>query len=422
VRRRSFVLGAGLLFILGSSASASSQTIAVSTVSSIPFPRLANYFLGDPLPYAAQLARWDFVILPINRVDAATCIRKLNPAVKLVPYIASQETRSPGRGPTDPSTGFFDGWWLRHSDGSHVTGWRGNWLINVTRVSPTTDGRHWANHLSKWIYGQVGQNSVWDGIYFDNTWATIDWKSSDLDLQGSHTNDMATRGPDWVNDRWAEGMLDLMGQTRERLGPQAIIIGNGPLRAGGVNNGRFFESFPDEWNPLYESSGWETGIKDYQRWHGERFNSLYYVIDANGSGRANSPNDWSRMRFGLTSTLLGDGFFAFDESDSNHAQTWWYDEYSVDNTTGRATGDPSRKGYLGLPRGPASQLKSGMWRRDYDHGVAVVNPTNQPQGLALEQTYKHISGTQDPTVNDGSAVSRLVLPAGDGTILLRPLN
>ncbi len=420
VRRRPFVFASALAILSGTFAIQRAPAKSESDSPGLPFPRLANYFLGGPWPVLQDLAKWDLVILKLDHADAATSIKQMNPGLKILAYLASEETSRPGSGPTDPSSGFSPNWWLRHSDGSNVTGWGGNLLINVTRVSPDVNGIHWPDHLASWIADRLAGDAVWDGVYYDNSWPTIDWKSTDLDLQLSGKNDIETYGRHWVNERWNEGMLDLMRGTRERLGTGAIVMGNGPLRATEFNNGRLFESFPNEWNPIYHSGGWTTATQDYWEWHHSRFSNLYYVIAANPSNNGGGFDDFQRMRFGLASSLLGDGYFAFDQGISNHAQVWWYDEYSVDLTSRRATGDVSRKGYLGQPMAVATQLKNGVWRRDFAQGVALVNPTDSRQVIGLERPFGHILGTQDPVTNDGSTVSWVAVSSHDGLILLNP--
>ena len=61
--------------------------------------------------------------------------------------------------------------------------------------------------------------------------------------------------------------------------------------------------------------------------------------------------------------------------------------------------------------------KLGAWRRDYDNGIVLCNPTSRPVRVQLEKPYRRIRGTQCPQVNDGSLVESVVLPAYDGLIL-----
>jgi hypothetical protein len=112
------------------------------------------------------------------------------------------------------------------------------------------------------------------------------------------------------------------------------------------------------------------------------------------------------MRFGLTTTLLGDGYFSYDFGTQNHAQLWMYDEYDV---------------ALGAPKGTA-KTDSAIWERDYQNGKVVVNSTNTPQTVRLGGEYEKLHGTQDAKTNDGSIVSKVTVNAQDGLVLLRPLE
>jgi len=76
----------------------------------------------------------------------------------------------------------------------------------------------------------------------------------------------------------------------------------------------------------------------------------------------------------------------------------------------------------GRPR-PQAVLRTvfmnDVWRRDYAHGVAMVNVTSQSQTVDLGGEYEKITGKQDPDVNDGSIVNSVTLGAKDGLIMLK---
>src|SRR5262249_54367320 len=117
------------------------------------------------------------------------------------------------------------------------------------------------------------------------------------------------------------------------------------------------------------------------------------------------------MRYGLTLALQTDAYFEFYPYNT-HTANWWYDEY--DGGTGIR-----KRGYLGKPTGASKLLTNGVYRRDFDNGIALNNPTSASQTVALETTYKHLQGTQNPTLNDGSSTTKVTIPARDGVILLR---
>jgi hypothetical protein len=68
----------------------------------------------------------------------------------------------------------------------------------------------------------------------------------------------------------------------------------------------------------------------------------------------------------------------------------------------------------------ATAYQHGVYRRDFANGIALVNPKgNGTQTVTLETSYKHLSGTQDPTVNNGKTVTSVTLQDRDGVILER---
>lgn len=68
---------------------------------------------------------------------------------------------------------------------------------------------------------------------------------------------------------------------------------------------------------------------------------------------------------------------------------------------------------------------TGVWRRDFDHGIVLVNPTAVSQTVNLEKPYQRIRGTVNSTLNNGARVSQVVIPGtnsgsgiGDAAFLL----
>ncbi len=63
--------------------------------------------------------------------------------------------------------------------------------------------------------------------------------------------------------------------------------------------------------------------------------------------------------------------------------------------------------------------RGGIFRRDFENGVALVNPTTGPMSVTLESGLYRIDGTVDPQTNNGEATSFVVLPGADGLVLMR---
>jgi hypothetical protein len=61
-----------------------------------------------------------------------------------------------------------------------------------------------------------------------------------------------------------------------------------------------------------------------------------------------------------------------------------------------------------------------VWRRDFDNGIALVNPKgNGTQTVTLETAFVKLKGTQDPATNNGQTVTTVTLKDRDGIILMR---
>jgi hypothetical protein len=152
------------------------------------------------------------------------------------------------------------------------------------------------------------------------------------------------------------------------------------------------------------------------------------------------PDDTQFMRFALASTLMFDGYFCFTNRTTPtpaYQTAWWYDEYAVDRTSGTATKDLAWKGYLGRPiaeavsaddrtvrladalaMGDGGAVRS-VWRRDFEHGIVVVNPTKGDQTVDLGGAFRKILGVRDSVFNNGSMIDTIVLPQRSGAVLLR---
>jgi hypothetical protein len=100
---------------------------------------------------------------------------------------------------------------------------------------------------------------------------------------------------------------------------------------------------------------------------------------------------------------------------------------------GEMDGDGLGRGYLGYPlvadptmkvlstpnsAGTGSPAK-GVFRRDFERGIVVVNTSAVSATIPLERPFKKLKGQQDPAIDDGSEVDSVTLGPRDATILLR---
>jgi hypothetical protein len=139
------------------------------------------------------------------------------------------------------------------------------------------------------------------------------------------------------------------------------------------------------------------------------------------AGQPPSAFECQLLRYGLCTALLDDGYFAAGVTGYDWSLARWYDEYGDDSLTQVNV----KRGYLGTassarPTSPTwNQGTLGVWSRQFSNGIAIVNPRgNGAQTVTLPQAYQALSGTQQPTVNNGAVVTTLTIPDGDGRILI----
>lgn len=371
-------------------------------------PRKANYYLAWDISSAkvAELAKWDLLILDmeiqINNPDALRQIRKLNPDIIILAYITPQEIRK------DASTclgvmrrklvaGISEQWYLTDADNNRFTFWPGTWMLNIADNAPVVNGIRFNQYLANFVSKEIISSGFWDGVFYDNAWENLVWltgHNADLDKDG-----ISDAGPD---EHWQNGTRSLYSMTRNLTGGKYIIVGNGANEAYKDDlNGVMLENFP----PL----AWKESMRLYDRNQDGTIEPRINIINANTANKGSKDN-FRKMRFGLASALLLDGYYSFDYGDKDHSQTWWYDEYGVQ--MGDAAGNAASMNNT-------PKYGDDVWKREYDHGIAIVNPTQQSQNVDLGGEYEKIIGQQDPKVNDGSIVSQVTLGAKDGLLMLK---
>ncbi len=370
------------------------------------FPRRANVYLSWDLDEkrAKSLSAWDLVILDMEiqerRPELIKKMRQWNPDIVILVYITPQEIRQDAHVSYSMMrrklvSGIDNDWYLRGTSGNKLSWWPETDLLNVTNDSPIRNGKRWNNYLVDFVVNDLLSTGLWDGVFYDNAWDNITYfaNTNRIDFNGNGFKDSR---PD---ERWRGGMRYIYNETRKRAG-DIIIVGNGTtLEYKKELDGQLFENF--------NNFSWDYAM---QRYSG---NGPWSIINANTNNTGDSEN-YKRMRYGLTSALLSDGFYSYDFGDKSHGQIWWYDEYNVD--LGIARGDATRE-YWNSPN-----FDTGLWKRDFDNGIVVVNSSEKEEKIELGVDMEKVHGSQDSVVNDGSITSEITLSPEDGIILLKPVE
>lgn len=374
------------------------------------YPRLANFYLYSPIhdSEVAAFAKWDVLIFHMlstqNSAAQIKRIRQLNPDIKILVYLASQEfpidhyrqwDLLPNGLMKQELSGITDDMWLRDNDGDHVIFWGSNWMLNITND-------RWTDYLSTFVADKLLSTGLFDGVFYDNSWYSVSWVNGGaIDADRNGVNDDKAK----LDAAWRAGMSRLYQETRAKAGKQIMIIGNGDQGYYGDINGIYFENFSTN---SYIS--WEEKIRLYNLSQNTSVSPQSAIIGNTSADPAKAQIDYQKMRFGLTSALLGDGYYAYDAGSNSHAEKWWYDEYDVNlgEALGSATPQMGGAGYY-----------KDVWKREFTNGIAVVNSLAEKKEVDLGGEFEKIIGAQDPQTNDGGIVSKINVAAKDGLLLLK---
>ena len=412
-----FILFLALVLLLGPI-----SVRAASGKAQENYPKLVNIYLKWLLSQddVNDLAKWDVLILDIqtqeNSAGVIRAIRQKNPDIIILPRFATEEVNSSeeslymagGSVRNDLLGRLADCWYLTDCAGKQASFWPGTSLLNVTDGACQSDGKHWNDYLPEFVRDRIISSGLWDGIFYDNVWPTISWfNNGNLDING---DGKAVSGAE-MDKKWAAGEVSILKKTREVLGKDSFIVANSHVyEPFNVHvNGMLFENFPPPW----EAGGnWAASMSPYVKAGGFNQPKLMMINANNGNNASLGMENYRKMRFSLGSTLLGDGYFSFDFGDQSHKQTWWYDEYDVE--LGKAIGSPVNI----LDKG-SKNWKSGVWRRDFENGVVIVNSTDDNKNYVFtDETFTKINGTQDRVINNGSRINMVSLMGRDAVVLL----
>jgi uncharacterized protein (TIGR03437 family) len=384
---------------------------------SAAFPRLGNYSLFSPDLLAINngltleqtlegLALYDVVTgyeidHTFGDTGGAFRLRERNPDLWLFPYFnpfVSQMPEVTSLGGSAGTQGLFneglaDAWFMRQPDGTRLfePHYPTHFQLNHTAQAPPVQGVRYPDYALHFLTRTVLPSGLWQGVHFDQA----EWYPNPLLREGDPylgqggalppidlDGDGAGESTAALFDAWRAAYHDFFMRMRAAVGSATLLFGNagaipsapGVLSALNGWQAEFVRPYPMAANGDLDtafSGVWYDLMDRYAM--ADRFtrapqlNILQFtgfgLGEPNGRRTANGLldrtqhleiRDFRRMRLGLASTLLYDGFFGYTYVDNTTAPLW-FDEFAVD-----ANGNPVRalhaKGYLGQPLGAAQEI------------------------------------------------------------------
>jgi hypothetical protein len=392
------------------------------------YPRLGTYAISSPkdydtAAYQKQLARVQVSIINVypgwdvhrkTTLDSvAKNIKKMNPNAKVFQYVLGESFQIPA----NPALVDYDqkvnsaNWWVyqKGQSASKVLSDYGKefYVLNISsQAKKDANGQNFAQWFANYTVNEFGKpNPTLDGIFTDNVF----WKprrDGDWNLDGKidSQNDPVVQG-------WYRAGYRQYVDTLRKAMPNKLFLANAadwgqsaavtPEYKGAFNGGVMEHIFGRKQS--LENVSWKALMDVYRKTMANFAEPKLGLFQHDGH-----VNDYKMMRYGLTTCLMDDGYYSFNNEAHVNYGVPWFDEF--DAKLGKAVSKPQ-----------TSAWQSGVYRRDFEKGIALVNPRgNGTRTVTLEGDFVKIKGTQDPKVNDGSTVRTVTLQERDGIILLRP--
>jgi hypothetical protein len=258
---------------------------------------------------------------------------------------------------------------------AHISFWPNSWMLNISTLSPkgvadpAIGPERWGDYNAR-VGAQLLVDSRWAGIFIDRAGqnqSRLIGNSTARSIDPDQSNRLVTDYSAF-DTAWNEGLLLYLSKLRTAIGPDRIIFLNGGIPQYEAVNGSDFEGFPNiqdphTWHTRMFGPNAEGGYFDWMTIARQPNLTTIETYEDNSPPNSNSTNrynncnngtfipNYRKMRFGLTSALLNDGYFSYAMSTSGSSCLLWFDEY--DNAG-------SGRGYLGYPLGNAKQLITAL--------------------------------------------------------------
>lgn len=389
------------------------------------FPRVGGIQIGSPFNfndagYQADLARQDVMILgnypgiapggqPMNTWVQA--IKAKNPNALVFLYSISDSLALNGPDAFNPVRDKFNQmkWWLYSDKALTQTVPTVNPTfdeVNISQFAPRdSNGDNAIDWITKYFANTYFKpNPAIDGLFMDNTAVQTpvagDWQRNGTVLAAGDPTASGYLRAGFVRyynliktlmpGKYQIGNITEWG-LKQAIPPEYVNLLNGGVMEGFVGKVWSVESW----------GGWQKMMDQYHGIMGALAEPKIGIFNQWGD-----PTDYQSMRYGLGSCLLDNGYYSFTSNASGYHGVVWFDELNANLGQGNTP--------------PTAAWQKGVWRRDFDNGIVLVNPKgNGPQTVTLEGPFVKLSGTQDPVTNNGATVTTVTLKDRDGIILMR---
>ena len=395
------------------------------------FPKILGMQIGgsgtknyEVYSYQQQLAKYDAVILAFYKgwstktytmEGVVKSLKSMNPNILVGQYTILSESydNNFSNAKIDIANELYaQNWWLLNAAGQK-TQWSTVYNAYNSNYTNWTVPDNQGNRLPQWMaqrdynvfFSQVPEFDIWyfDAVTYQPLIASADWKqigtnqfNTDSDIQTAHRQGHAA---EWAAARVLRpNVIQMVNNANNDLSYPEYLKQVG---------GGFIEGLMGANGSLETWAGWVPMMQRY-------YNSLNNTIAPNivGFGVLHDPANYVFFRYSYASCLMNNGYYSFSNLTLPdwYSQAVWFDEYDV--KLGTAIDAP-----------PVISNTLQPYKRHFQYGMAIVNPTTTTVSVPVEKGYSHFVGTQDPVTNNGAAVSGSIsMPPKSGIILVKTNN
>lgn len=315
---------------------------------------------------------------------------------------------------------------------AHITFWPKSWVLNVSTLCPSAmvnaaiGPETWAEYNARVAVGLTNAGD-WDGILLDRSDPDESWligNSTARTIDPDQSNTLLTDYSGF-DQTWNQGLREYEAAIRNAMGTDKIIFSNWGMANYDLLNGNNFEGFPGDDNTYWHTMVFGPAQNgSYFEWMEKAQDPNLTMIetyeddgapDPGGGGGYDNPCEdpafvpnYRKMRLGLATALLNDGFYSYEINTNGHGSLCllWFDEY--DNAG-------AGRGYLGQPQGAAFKAEPplvtpnllgdstfeaslGNWSLWFDEGYAAavsLDGTTAAQGTSSARVDVSQSGGID---------------------------
>jgi hypothetical protein len=352
------------------------------------YPRLINiytYEIGQE--ECDALSQWDVVVLSTDVQHYAPEflgeLRAQNPDIKILAYFPAVFVWSETSGLRDTRAGYVDkveqnDWWLYDNKGNPMGTEGYLWFTNFTCHCPVDgSGRRITEWLADYISDEIIATGYWDGVLIDGLFENPNWINDNdqffIDPPAGIDSDRdgTIDDPEQVYGWWLASVEEFLSRLRQNIGYSHILIGNDKNYQSEYLNGGIRENFPNMHGDWSDNMFSEYGyITMSETWLDLPMNCTlmlcFYRNELNTTYEPHRTGTYERkLRFTLTSSLLGDGYYLLEGGSGSF---WWEDLYDVDY------GEPLGPAYLDSIWAEQYSEYKHVWVRDFANATVYCNP------------------------------------------------